>query len=99
MLAQKRGRVVVPSRAIPTFVMFTDENYPSTVTVVDENDFNIQLGAALTSITLELTNAPITKGEVTKIPAVARVVATTKGKLHWSVPGVYSAYYPDFVSD
>lgn len=58
--------VELPAKSWPLFVTFADINDPKTVKRVDMDDLDAAFGAgyALKSITLEITDEPVTKGVV-----------------------------------
>jgi hypothetical protein len=76
-LASKSGRVQVPPRGIPSFVVFSDPRIPSTGKLVPEGEFSQVLGPGvrLRGVSLELTKEPITRGVIEKVPAVAMVLS------------------------
>lgn len=96
-LARKSGRVQVPARGIPSFVVFSDPRVPSTARLVFDKGFPSVLGPGvrLRGLSLELTNEPITRGVVDKIPAVATVLAR-KDKGRTAQPGHYAPNPSDF---
>ena len=63
------GPVSVPRQAYPLLVTFDDINDPASVKKVDPNDFAATFGEgySLKSITLEITDEPVTEGEVEKV--------------------------------
>lgn len=68
--AQRRGVArPVPPEAMPLLVTFTDIADPTTVTRVDPDDLPLSFGPgyALKSVALEITDEPVTEGEVEKV--------------------------------
>ena len=59
----------MPKRDFPLLVTFTDIDDPKTVRKVDPNNLAATLGPgyALKSITLEITDEPVTKGKVEEV--------------------------------
>ena len=97
-LAHKSGRVQVPARGIPSFVVFSDPRVPSSARLVFDKDFPDVLGpdVRLRGVSLELTNEPITRGAVERVvPAVATVLAR-KDKGRTAQPGHYAPNPSDF---
>ena len=96
-LATKSGRVQVPHRGIPSFVVFSDPRMPSTAKLVFEEDFPRVLGPGvrLRGVSLELTKEPITRGVVQKIPAVASVLSR-KSRIEDRRPRIYEPNPSDF---
>ncbi len=68
-MSKRRGSKPVPSKSFPLLVTFTDINDPKTVKRVDPGDLAASFGAGykLKSITLEITNEPVTKGVVESV--------------------------------
>ena len=96
-LASKSGRVGVPHRGIPSFVFFSDPKIPSTAKLVLDEDFPQVLGPGvrLRSVSLQLTNEPITRGVIQKIPAVAAVLSRKDGR-ESRRPRIYEPNPTDF---
>ncbi len=65
-IAGWRGQEVVPSRYYPTLVTFNDIKDPTSVQAVKPNDLAATFGEgySLRSITLEITDEPVTEGDV-----------------------------------
>ena len=63
------GSAALPRKFWPTFVTFTDITDPKTVRRVDPDDLaaTFGLGYRLRSVTLEITDEPVTRGEVEKV--------------------------------
>ena len=61
-----KGPLVLPVEAYPLLVTFTDINDPASVARVDPDDLAADFGPgyALSSITLAITDEPVTKGRV-----------------------------------
>jgi hypothetical protein len=68
-LEEFTGRAVLPSKAYPRLVTFTDISDPKTVRRVDPDDLAASFGPGyrLKSVTLEITDEPVTNGEVEKV--------------------------------
>jgi hypothetical protein len=68
-MAALRGMREVPREHYPLLVTFDDINDPSTVKRVDPHDLAASFGpgVSLKRITLEITNEPVTEGEVEKV--------------------------------
>lgn len=67
-LSSLRESRAVPPETFPVFVTFTDPANPATVARVDPGDLAASFGHGyrLKSVMLEITDAPVTKGEVEK---------------------------------
>lgn len=63
------GRITVPEKFYPLLVTFDDLSDPASVKEVDPNDLSATFGPgySLKSITLEITNAPVTTGKVEQV--------------------------------
>lgn len=63
------GSALLPRKLYPRLVTFADITDPSTVTRVDPDDLAASFGPGyrLKSVTLEITNEPMTEGEVEKV--------------------------------
>lgn len=97
-LASKSGRVQVPPRGLPSFVVFSDPRVPSSARLVFDKEFPNVFGPGvrLRGVSLELTNEPITRGAVERVvPAVATVLAR-KDKGRTAQPGHYAPNPSDF---
>jgi len=68
-IANFRGVVEVPRRLYPLLVTFDDVNDPKTVKKVDPDDLAATFGPGyrLKSITIEITDEPVTRGKVEKV--------------------------------
>ncbi len=64
-----RGEVALPRRLYPLLVTFDDINDPKTVRRVDPDDLaaTFGFGYRLKSITIEITDEPVTRGKVEKV--------------------------------
>jgi len=82
-LARLRQTAPVPRKRYPLLVTFTDINDPSSVQRVDPDDLAAHFGAGvkLKAITLEITNEPVTRGQIEKFEFMSRlkVQATLSG--------------------
>jgi len=96
-LANKSGRVQVPPEGVPSFLVFSDPTTLSTAKLVFDNDLSQVLGPGvrLRGVSLELTNEPITRGIVERVPAVASELAR-KDKGERRRPGIYEPFPTDF---
>lgn len=68
-IARKRESIVLPPKLYPLLVTFGDIRDPASVTEVNPADLAASFGPgfALTSITLEITDDPVTQGTVEKV--------------------------------
>jgi len=68
-LSRLRQKAKVPDYRFPLLVTFTDINDPASVVRVDPDDLESHFGAGvrLKAVTLEITDEPVTQGEVEKV--------------------------------
>jgi hypothetical protein len=69
-IARMRGAHEISPNDLPNLVTFADINDPKTVMEIDPNDLQATLGAGVSwnKITFEITDEPITKAIVRKLP-------------------------------
>jgi hypothetical protein len=77
------GRLVVPPKHFPMLVTFTDINDPKSVKKVDPANLGATFGMsyALKSITLEITDEPVTEGTVKSVLGWLEVIGRERGSL------------------
>lgn len=68
-IPKQKDVLTVPPKRYPMLVTFSDVNNPASVKLVDPNDLAATFGAgyALKSITLEITDEPVTTGKVESV--------------------------------
>jgi hypothetical protein len=78
MIGRLRGAREITTHDLPDLVTFADITDPKTVIEIDPNDLQATLGAGVSwnAITFEITDEPITKGIVLKLPWIPAYRAT-----------------------
>lgn len=96
-LSGKRGRVAVVDRVMPSFLTFTDSSDPATAIILQPSNFASSLaGSTLAAVWVELTNERVTRGLVTKVSAVQKLVQEYTGH-EMNRPGVRRLWATDFI--
>lgn len=81
-LARTRGPRALTASELPDLVTFADINDPKTFLRIDPHDLPATLGRGVkwSSITIEITNEPVTTGIEKKLPWLSNLRTTLSGK-------------------
>jgi hypothetical protein len=92
-----RAPATVPPQLYPLLVTFGDINDPASVKRVDPNNLELAFGPgyALQSITLSITDEPVTKGEVEKVLGYLIDVGNKRFYLDPNAPALLKDFKPE----